>query len=222
MKILLFLFTLISFSVVAEIKNGYRAEFPHIEGEIIATEAALETAEGKYKKILTDKLTHLQQIQFHLNYTDEILSLFKQVDPDLYDWVDGIRDEKGRTVDVYVKIIYSPSSGVNGKTNLSRWEKDNYYSEYGVNTVSVTVKMNQKIMYTLAHEFGHVLYQVPNLSSYMEYYLKNYKDHEREYGHKKGDPSGEMAELIEQQFANKYKMTSFTSPVRMYYKTRKL
>jgi len=171
--------------------------------------------------VLSDKLAHLENIQFHLNYTDEILTMFYQISPEIYNQVDNIKDEKGINVDVYVKVIYSLGSGIDGKTNLNSW-KDNYYSEYGPNTVSVEIRLNQKIMYTLAHEFGHVLYQVPNLSSYMEYYKANYKEYERGYGHKRGDPSGEMAELIEKQFAKQYKLTNFGSPVGLYYKTRKL
>ena len=52
----------------------------------------------------------------------------------------------------------------------------------------------------LAHEFGHVNYQVAHLSSYMDYYAANYLNGEfvsTFIGHNSTDPSGMMASHYE-------------------------
>ena len=53
-------------------------------------------------------------------------------------------------------------------------DKDAYQSEYGKFTVSVKVWIVPRALLVLAHELGHVKYQVPNLASYFEFYKKHY------------------------------------------------
>ena len=92
--------------------------------------------------------------------------------------------------------------GAAASTNLACLEDDKnvYLSDYGPNTVSVKIASMPKALLLLAHEFGHVNYQVAHLSSYMDYYAANYLNGEfvsTFIGHNITDPSGMMASHYE-------------------------
>lgn len=155
-------------------------------------------------------LTRLQVISEFILYhqlTRALLEDFKLVSPGLYQQLDTIRDFHGRPTDVYVKFL--PASGIRtgtvANTNLNQQEDDEhgYFSQYGPHSVSVEILVVKHSLRILAHEFGHISYQVPNLSSYMEFFKRNYRDsHMRAnyLGHKPNDPSGQRAEFFEHAF----------------------
>ena len=97
---------------------------------------------------------------------------------DLYNEIDTIKDIKGRAVNVFVKFIPTDATEVKawGTTYMRQVEndQDGYLSEYGELTVSVKIWIVNNALLVLAHELGHVKYQVPNLANYFEYYRKNY------------------------------------------------
>jgi hypothetical protein len=85
-----------------------------------------------------------------------------------------------------------------GTTNLDCLETDRdvYQSEYGPNTVSVKIASLPRSILLLAHEFGHVKYQVLNLSTYMNFYSANYQNgtfNSSYIGHHSSDLSGRQA-----------------------------
>ena len=61
----------------------------------------------------------------------------------------------------------------------------------------------------LAHEFGHIKYQVPKLSEYIKFYNDNYSTGSNYSGEEKGhipsDKSGRMADKTETQFIKNYR-----------------
>lgn len=185
-------------------------------GKIInAYDKDIETALASLKHLTRlpqekSVLTRLEVIREFILYhelTRVLLEQFKMISPGLYQQIDTIRDFHGRPVDVYVKFL--PTSGIQAgtvaNTNLNQQEDDEheYVSQYGRQSVSVEILVVKHSLRILAHEFGHVSYQVPNLSSYMKFFKRNYTDlHMRAtyLGHKPNDPSGQRAEFFEQAF----------------------
>jgi hypothetical protein len=199
----------------AEIKNGY-------EKDIFVYDASLEN----YKKLLlNDDLSRHQrriiksQIELLMNnisyclLTENLLIQFQKIAPDLFNEISSIKDAKGRPVNVYIKIV--PNNG----TALKAWgityvnqltgDSDAYVSEYGTCTVSVKIWAVNKALFVLAHELGHVKYQVPHLASYMNdykkyyYYLTSYKTF-YSWGHHPRDLSGKSAHHYEKRFRKEY------------------
>ncbi len=75
-------------------------------------------------------------------------------------------------------------------------DPDGYLSEYGDHTVSVKIWIVNNALLVLAHELGHVKYQVPHLAHYFEFYKKNYfgiMNDSNHIGHNPSDPSGKSA-----------------------------
>src|SRR5688572_8187160 len=74
-------------------------------------------------------------------------------------------------------------------------DPDTYKSEFGEFTVSVKVWIVPRALLVLAHELGHVKYQVPNLVSYFVFHKNHYDNTStpNSIGHNVGDPSGNSA-----------------------------
>ena len=136
---------------------------------------------------------------------------FRTIAPSLYTEIDTIKDCTGKTVTVYVK--FAPESemqqGAAGTTNIACLEKDKnvYQSEFGPSTVSVKIASVKKSLLLLAHEFGHVKYQVQNLATYIEFYSTYYQNstfNSKYIGHNSNDPSGQKALEYENIFRDQY------------------
>lgn len=209
------LFISVGFSVPsnAQIKNGY-------EKDIFDYEATLKN----YKKLLlTGELSlhqrrliksHIDSLVNNISYyhlTESLLSQFQKMAPDLFSEISSIKDAKGRPVNVYVKII--PKNGTAMKAwgitylNQLRDDSDAYVSEYGTYTVSVKIWAVNKALFVLAHELGHVKYQVPHLASYVKdykkYYLTAYNNFHN-WGHHPRDLSGKSAHQYAKRFRKEY------------------
>lgn len=195
---------LITFNIlVAEIKNGYGPEMKGVR----------ESLKGLHKLLVDDhqlsflqkneikgKINKLIQYITYFELTEQLLDQFRAISPRLYDEIDTIKNRKGQRVDVYVRFVAERHTPLNtaGTTNLSCLETDRdvYQSEYGANTVSVKIASLPRSILLLAHEFGHVKYQVPHLSAYINYYSSNYQNgtFKSSYiGHNAGDLSGWQA-----------------------------
>jgi hypothetical protein len=143
--------------------------------------------------------------------TEELLKQFKLISPNLYNRIDSIKDAKGRPTDVYVKFIPREEATVmaGGITYMAQPDKDmdECYSEYGKQSVSIKIWIFRQALFALSREFGHVNYQVPNLSTYTEYYKKMYQPFLTEsnrMGHSGNDPSGKNALAFEKEFKKDY------------------
>ena len=207
------MFILLCHAVFGEIKNGYEKNISGTKESLTHLRASLLEDENltpaHRRKIQSTIATFVDYIAYY-DLTEGLLVQFKAIAPELYAQVDSIEDRLGRPVDVYIKFV--PADG----TNVKAWgltymdqasdDKDAYQSEYGRFTVSVKVWIVHKALLVLAHELGHVKYQVPNLASYFEFYRNHYDNTpgENSKGHEADDPSGKWATQFGKTFQKKY------------------
>jgi hypothetical protein len=143
--------------------------------------------------------------------TANLLEQFKIISPDLYDEIDTLKDCRGRNVKIYVKFIPKPNTdlqvwGITCMSPLTN-DKDAYGSEYGKSTVSIKIWIASNALVVLAHELGHVKYQVPHFAAYMKYYRENYTlqmDPPHTLGHNTDDRSGKSATQYAKRFQKEY------------------
>ncbi len=198
------------------IKNGYQAELDAAKRQVATLEdiASSDNNSEEIKKIATKRLKHenknLTKIQKLYNQTEQVISDLQNIDSELFNEINTITNSEGTETDVYVKaFIMSDNDPIYGTTNLKQNPKNEneYNSKYGLNTVSVRVQVGN--VETLAHEFGHVKYQVPNLATYAKYYDTHYGNKSgypgKEIGHLPGDPSGQMVNVVMKRFYQAYK-----------------
>lgn len=198
----------------AKMRNGYEKDIHYVReslknyNHILNTNKDLPSSDRRKMKA---RIAELLIYQSHYELTEELLNQFKYISPDLYHRVDSIRDAKGRFTDVYVKFIPREDASIMaaGITRMSRSDDDEdaCFSEYGKHSVSITVWIFAKSLVVLSHELGHVNYQVPNLSTYTEYYRNEYVPSltESNYrGHTGNDPSGRNASSFEREFRKDY------------------
>lgn len=214
----------IHINAAAEIKNGY------VTSSINDTRIVL----NNFKKALTEsrsrnnksgeKLTHNQKrklkskidsLEYFIRYyelSEKLLVQFRAIAPELYNEIDSIKDKNGISTDVYIKFVSTEllSLGQNALTIMSQkgHSKGSCFSEYGKHTVSVIVAAGVKALWLLAHEFGHIMYQVPHLAEYNEYYKRSYvkKSFKSNFiGHNDKDMSGEIAINFGRRYLQEYK-----------------
>lgn len=197
----------------AKIKNGYT----DIEGALTSLKciqtilwedkslSALQKASMRTKR--NDLINY---IVYH-SFTENQLEQFKRISPDLYNDLDRLKDRNGRNPDVFVKFVLEekmPPSVV-GASNVSQDEKDKhaYVSEYGKGTVSIVIAAVNNCLQLLAHELGHVKYQVLNVAQYAVFYAKNYPasiSRGTIIGHNDHDASGKSAGAYTRRFRENY------------------
>ncbi len=234
-----FLFTLITtlYNVSAEIKNGYENEINQLTESLNNLRAILNQnndLDGSKRRNIVAKIASIENTISYHALTESLLRQFKAIAPDLYAEIDTIKDNKGRSVNVYVKFIPKDATEVKawGTTYIAQGENDHdaYQSEYGELTVSVKIWIVNQALLVLSHELGHVKYQVPHLASYVEYHKKHYKaivSSDSYIGHRADDPSGNNAAQYEKRFRKEYanylKVTDekIQSPVALMDKIRK-
>lgn len=205
----------------AEIKNAYTDKLKlannslkcidrllqiHITGEVAESKKSIRVILRRRRKILKER----KEINKKYLWTRNLLEKFRAVDPQLYNEIDSIKDRDGNETDVYVKVVDQKEFSdpeLRGSTNLATSEHSNdiYHSAYGDGSVSVKIAnaSEYKQLMILAHEFGHVRYQVPNLSSYLTYFDHVYSN--RSYpvpvkGHLKGDPSSQSVMITLKEY----------------------
>lgn len=192
----------------AKIKNGYAVDIEGARESLksirLLLKGDLPLLQRTSMKIKTEDL-----INFITYYelTEKLLDQFRMISPWMYLQIDTLTDKKGRSIDVYVKFVTEQemSPGVAGTTNLAQNKNDPdvYESEYGISTVSVRVVIGTKSLHLLAHELGHVRYQVPNLAAYQQFYTKFYLAAAYKgisMGHNDSDDSGREARAFATRF----------------------
>jgi len=196
-----------------EIKNGYEDEIAPMR---VSLKKLIEIVNEKndltisQRKKLRTTISFIENDISYYELTKCLIRQFKIVAPELYAEIDSIKDKKGRTINVYIKFIPQDETKVKawGTTYIEqqKTDKDGYLSAYGVNSVSVKIWIVGNALLVLAHELGHVKYQVPNLATYIEYYKSHYPTANiLDYiGHEPGDPSGTSAVTFEKRFKKEY------------------
>ena len=222
--------------VRAEIINGYGKNIKYTY-EALENLKAFILDESTSKSEIREAKASIKGLMVEIAYfelTEDMLSRFRLIAPGLYNEIDAIVDSQGRPVDVYVKFVpqYSTEVEAFGTTyiNHAKGDKDLYHSEYGEGTVSVKIWVVYKALLVLAHELGHTKHQIPNLASYMSYYMINYGPSRfketNNVGHDPKDPSGNSAIEFERRFQKIYrnylKKTNrkFKSPIVLFTKIK--
>ncbi len=220
-------------SLPAKIINGYASGINTAHdgirrlSELIVTDSNLTITEQNRMK---DYLNRNREFVLYHELTERLLSQFRMISPDIFNQIDTIKDAKGRLVDVYVRFLPMEKidGSVAGRTNMPLEIGDAYMSSYGLHTVSVQVVIGNDALSLHAHEFGHVMYQVPNIATYREFYRVQYilrtADSE-EIGHHNTDPSGQKAFEFQKRFRLKYDSNKwsqkFERPVVVFRKIQK-
>lgn len=209
---------LIYFKTEAEIKNGFENRI--IETRIVLENLTQRIYEDKNRRSKSiDKLTSLQKQEmnlridslklFILNYeiTDKLIDQFRLIAPDLYKEIDTLKNAFGEKTDVYIKFL--PDEKMIecqlGRTIIGVCSEDKNicFSDYGVRSVLIIIYSEINPLFVLAHEFGHVRYQVPYLATYFQYFKETYYGRSYEpyfIGHYPTDPSGKTAQMYERKF----------------------
>ncbi len=212
---LLFLCLFVNYHTPGKIRNGYEIEIRQAEIVLSNLQKMSENIQFgqqvtfERKEKLESEINRIKEYIVLYQLTESLLKQFKMIAPDLYREIDTIKDLNKQSVDVFVKFLTIDNMpiGINGTTNVGQSQQDfnTYSSEYGSGTVSVKIVIRNKSLRLLAHELGHVKYQVPNLASYVKFYHKKYH-HVRSIakGHHPNDPSGIQAHLFAKRLDNYY------------------
>jgi hypothetical protein len=213
-SVIVIMFFLVLNSAWGKLKNGYEKDILDVReklknyNHILNTNDNLSASDRRHLK--TD-IKNLIVYQSYYELTEELLKQFKQISPEIYNRIDSIKDAKGRYTDVYVKFIPREEASImaGGVTYMSQSVKDKHacFSEYGKHSVSIKIWLFNEALLALAHELGHVNYQVPNLATYAEYYKKLYPPFSTEtnhMGHAPSDRSGKDAITFQKEFKKTY------------------
>jgi hypothetical protein len=186
--------------IYAEIRNGYEEEIIKVEKWLnqlyeIANGPLNELQREKMNKKLKEAHATVDKLRENHGNTQELIEMFRMIDPALYDEINTIQDNEGNETDVYIKVVDDLGPDLRGATNVKHSD-DNpnvYSSEYGDYTVSIKLITTGPIwpLWILVHELGHVRYQVPHLVEYTTFHKKVYQDQHFAgvQGHHPNDPS---------------------------------
>ncbi len=201
-------------SLMGEIKNGYASEIAGMHESLKALNTLLheDTNLSVFQRAtMKAKINKLVEYISYFELTETLLHQFKDIAPEMYDEIDALTDNTGQPVTVFVRFVseLDMQRGAAGTTNLNHNgnDKNIYWSEYGVRTVSVKIASVTKALTLLAHEFGHVSYQVRHLATYVEFYSTHYQNetfNSKFIGHHSNDPSGLKAVEYENLFRQQY------------------
>lgn len=205
---------LASGKVTGEIRNGYENQIHKVNESLNNLNALLtsdQNLSSSQRRRIESRMLMLVNTISYYDLTENLLDQFRLIAPALYNEIDTITDKNGRSVSVYVKFVPCDATEVKawGTTSLSQSENDEdaYHSEYGEHTVSVKIWVVSNALLVLAHELGHVKYQVRNLATYVEYYKKHYYgmiNWSNYIGHDETDLSGKSALTFEKIFRKEY------------------
>lgn len=197
-----------------EIRNGYGLEIEKVRAslkslqDLLSKETSLSFTQRSEMKTSIDKI--ITYISYY-ELTEGLLVQFRTIAPDLYQEIETLTDGTGHKVTVYVRFASEQEMqhGAFGTTNIAHHisDKNIYASEYGPYTVSIKIASVNKALLLLAHEFGHAIYQVPNLAIYFVYYTAYYQNstfRSSYIGHNSNDASGRQALMYENAFRERY------------------
>lgn len=207
------IFMLSSIEVPARIINGYEPEIQGAWASLNRLDSLLRDNQLPFvvKARMRKSRDRLLSFVTYHEVTENVLHKFEEIAPEIFQEIEAITDRKGRPVTVFVKLVSETEmqKGIGATTNLEQEEADPdaYRSEYGINTVSVRISACRKSYLLLAHELGHVRYQVRNLAVYAGFHAENYQDYpfaSLQKGHNPKDPSGRSAREYERKFRRQY------------------
>ena len=204
------------FTIYGDILNGFAQKKMFLESRIKLHKNTLSEASTPRRiKQLTKELKSMQKdydlVSRKSMETNQLLKEVKEIDPDLYKQVSKVTNADGTLTQVVVQYVsrvddeYSNYVDNHFKadayTSVRPNKDDNNVCEsrFGTNTNTIGYGCNARK--ALGHEFAHVLYIVPNLSAYFEYWKAsdNFCN-----GHHIEDPSFDFLEKTENEFFQKH------------------
>lgn len=201
-------------SMFAAVKNGYGLHIYEVRESLKALQAILDeidTLSVFQKGEIKRKIVSLLEFVTYHELTEQLLWQFRLIAPDLYNRVDSVRSRDGRQITVYVRFVSEKDMqhGAHGTTNIGHVvnDPDLYNSEFGPASVSIKIASVNRSLVLLAHELGHVFYQVKNLATYIPFYSKLYQNetfNSTYIGHADDDPSGSTAIEFENIYRARY------------------
>jgi hypothetical protein len=166
------------------------------------------------KLLLKSKIEKLVNYISHYELTDEFIRQFRIVAPIIFTELDDIKDRRGRSTDVYIRLVSEEQARTPmvAATFFERMpdDEDANVSWYGPYSVSVDISIGENSLFLLSHELGHIRYIVPNLADYYKFYNWNYSNATgfHNMGHSANDPSGQYAHMFERRFLEEKKVYS--------------
>lgn len=211
---IIFVLTIICPYSKAEIRNGFVPELKRCQSALNFLDAELsdpQINEKRKKDFLRLKRQFTLQQGSALKLfqrTEEIIHDLWDISPGIMSQVDNLRDANGVITHVYVVVDFHLGSrdGIRGVTNLgfSKNDDNTYASRFGDHSVEVRVNGGPNAIVLLAHELGHVIYQVPNLKSYVKFYRGHYNNKPGAKGHHADDPSHHSVLQVMNRFYRDY------------------
>src|SRR5688572_12055865 len=145
-SVIVIIFFLMLNSAWAKLRNGYEKDICALREQLKSYDDILNTnnrLSAADKRNMKTSLKKLIAYQSYYDLTEELLNQFKLISPGLYNRIDSIKDAKGRSTDVYVKLIPREEATVMaaGVTNMAQSDQDSdaCFSEYGKHSVSVKI-----------------------------------------------------------------------------------
>ena len=198
--------------VDGKIKNGYEPRLQECKESLQRLHLLLkEDLPWVQRRNVESTVADLLDYIAYWEITEELLSQLRTFSHELYDEIDNIKDNRGRSTDVYVSLIPKRQATLDleGAAYFKQApiDEDANMSEYGEYTVSVKIWVVSNAVRLLYHELGHVKYVVPNLATYTSFYERQYRSrnvHTEYYGHSFGDQSGIVAMAYEKRYRTDY------------------
>jgi hypothetical protein len=195
--------------LLGRIRNGYEPKLQSSKISLQHLYLMLEDAGLSFTKRLQIK-SEIENMVRHISYhalTEVLIRQLKIESPDIYAELDNIKDKRGRSTDIYVRVIPKDKSRIQLKAasffQQAPMDEDASVSDYGEYSVSVDIWAVDNALYLMSHELGHVKYIVPNLATYVKYYKRKYArlKHDASFiGHNWSDPSGKYADAFAKRF----------------------
>jgi len=205
-------------SLQADILNGFHQQKLILERDIeILQEAILSLDDDRDIKTFEKQLKKLRKdytiVNKKYSETEELINTISIVDPELFDKVSNVTNAEGTLTNVIVRFVSRVSEEFTYFTNKFyaakaytsvRQAKDSDHvctSLSGTNTITVTIGYGCDELMALGHEFAHVMYIVPHLKEYMNFWNRG---NEFCDGHSKSDPSYFIINPILKNFRENY------------------
>ena len=207
--VLLVLFMLPFTGLLAKIRNGYENKLQQTKDSLQYFRAKLfeEILSYEEKRSAREKVKALIDYLSYHELTEALIAQLEILSPDIYKQMDTVVDKKNRPTDIFVKVIPKNLAIIQleGTTSIfsSRLDEDANCSEYGGQSVAVSVWMGPNVLQLLYHELGHISYVVPNFASYSKFYKRYYSmpvPNITSIGHHIKDKSGKAAQAFERKY----------------------
>ena len=208
----------------ARILNGYGAQLAdnkHCLENLRLLLMGNDSLSSDQRRRLKSKVADLIDFVSLYEITEETIRQLKIVSPGIFGLGDSLRDKQGRATDIYIKLVHKDRSRIPlpGANFLwqNAYDEDLSVSEFGAQSASIEVWIDCNALMFLSHELGHVIYIVPNLARYVDFYNYAYsRMTDISYvGHKHEDPSGKSADNFVKQFYSDWKAYRRMSGIKL-------